>query len=103
MRPMEISKMSPVVILIGWLIVIPSILGVLFAGFIFLSGFLAAGSATPTSDAEATGAGLAVLFTSGSSICVGVSSLMGGLVGYLLIMKKKVWKCSECGYHIDRD
>ena len=31
------------------------------------------------------------------------SALIGGLIGYILIMKKKVYKCEACGYVMDRD
>ena len=103
MHPTQVSKMSPVVIVIGWLIAIPSILGVLFAGLILLAGVVGAGSVDPATEGAAAGAGAALVFSGGTAACVGISSLLSGLVGYLLIMKKKVWKCSACGYHIDRD
>jgi hypothetical protein len=98
MKPGKISKMSQVVQLIGWIITIPSLLGILFAVFIFLSGVLATGT---TENPDAAGASLVV--GTGTALCFGISSLLSGLVGYLLIMKKKVWKCTQCGYHIDRD
>lgn len=105
MAPTQVSKMSGVVQLIGWLIVVPSLLGVLFAALMFVAGLFATGevSSTNMSDAEAAGAGLGLMMTSGTSLCLGASSLVSGLIGYLLIMKKKVWKCTQCGYHIDRD
>jgi hypothetical protein len=28
--------------------------------------------------------------------------LVGGLIGWLLLMKKKVFKCIKCGYIMDR-
>ena len=103
MQPTQVSKMSPVVIVIGWLIAIPSILGVLFACLIFVAGFIGAGSVDPATEGAAAGAGAAMVLSGGTAACMGISSLISGLVGYLLIMKKKVWKCGQCGYHIDRD
>ena len=32
-----------------------------------------------------------------------VSSLVGGLLGFVLVMRRKVWKCSACGAVLDRD
>lgn len=100
MQPTQVSKMSPVVIVIGWLIAIPSILGVLFAVLLFAIGLIGAGQADPGAEGAA---GMAVFLSGGTAACIGISSLISGLVGYLLIMKKKVWKCNQCGYHIDRD
>ena len=98
MKPAKVSKMSPVVQVIGWLLTIPSILGILFSGFIFLSSLLATGTAEDPSVG-----GAALVAGTGTAVCTALSSLIGGLLGYILIMKKKVWKCNQCGYHIDRD
>ena len=42
------------------------------------------------------GAGLGGLAAGGSFLCVGISSFVGGLLGWLLIMKKKILQCSSC-------
>ena len=98
MAPAKVSKMSDVVRLIGWLIAAPSILGVLFAVLLFVMGLVGASGAQ-----DEAAAGLGIMASGGTALCIGMSSLISGLIGYLLIMKKKVWKCSQCGYHIDRD
>lgn len=98
MTAQQVSKMSPVVQLIGWIIAIPSILGVVCALGLFLLGIVGAA----TADDAAVG-GAAVFASGSTAVCIGISSLVSGLIGYLLIMKKKVWKCTQCGYHIDRD
>ena len=46
--------------------------------------------------AGTVGAGLGGFFAGGASVCLGVSFLMGGLLGWLLIMKKKVLQCNRC-------
>lgn len=33
----------------------------------------------------------------GTSVCLGISSFIGGLLGWLLVMKKKVLQCNTCG------
>jgi len=84
MAPTKIYKFSGIVQLIGRLIVIPSICGVFFAVMLMISA-----GATPIS------VGLAVFIAAGS--------LISGLIGWLLIMKKKVFKCASCGFILDRD
>jgi len=37
-----------------------------------------------------------------TSLFIGSVSLVGGLIGWLLLMKKKVFKCSNCGFILDR-
>lgn len=43
------------------------------------------------------GAGAGTLLAGGFSIFMIISSFVGGLIGWLLVMKKKVLKCSTCG------
>ncbi len=81
--------MSPVVVTIGWILCIPSVLGVAFAVLIALGSLLSESTLETT-----IGLGVAVFF--------GILSLVAGLIGYLLIMKKKVFRCTYCGYIIDR-
>ncbi len=42
------------------------------------------------------GSGLAVLFGGGFAIALGVASFVGGIIGWLLVMKKRVLQCSVC-------
>ncbi len=86
----EINRFSSVVVIIGWIIAIPSILGILFS---LLSVVVYLSS---SSDTLALGLGV------GLSIILGILSLISGLLGYILIMKKKVYKCNVCGFIIDR-
>ena len=79
----EIYRMSAPVVVIGFLLLIPSILGML-AGGLMVAGAISTGD---TADA-AIGSGFAIV--------LGVGSLIGGLLGWLLIMKKRVLRCSVC-------
>jgi hypothetical protein len=50
-----------------------------------------------TSDIGTAASGFGVLVGGGFAIAVGVASFVGGLVGWLLVMKKRVLQCSTCG------
>lgn len=105
MKPTKVRKMSPIVAFIGWLMTIPSILGLLFALLLFISSIMTGSdSGMENMDApEALGTAIGLGIGIGASLLIGISSLIGGLIGYILIMKKKVYKCELCGYIIDRD
>ena len=100
MSATKVRRLSWIVVLIGWILTIPSILGLLLAILIFIGGVYFTSS---TIDNFGESIPLIDFLIYGSSFYVGISSLVGGLVGYLLIMKKKVYKCSMCGYIMDRD
>jgi len=147
--------MSGVVVLIGYILLIPSVLGVLFSalGFIRMVTLMPAAVTTPTigqTSAElrkvlgeptevfnggtkgeffwyygpktgqtsysfrddklaqiypspgsppttTTTTGAASMIASGIFIVFGVASLVGGLLGWLLVMKKDVLQCGHCG------
>lgn len=50
-----------------------------------------------SSQGKLAGAGLGTVLGGGASICLGIASLIGGLGGWLLVMKKKVLQCNVCG------
>ncbi|MBI4828630.1 MAG: hypothetical protein HY804_07450 [Nitrospinae bacterium] len=106
MFPTAIYRFSQIVVLIGYIIIVPSIVGMLIGGNTCIASFQIGGEAiSQARDDSAVGAG-AVLGTTlgvGISLFIIISSLVGGLVGYLLIMKKKVFKCNQCGFIMDRD
>jgi hypothetical protein len=83
--------MSGVVVGIGYILLIPSILGILFSLYMVFA----------TADASTKGhssAGMAVAgFAELLEIGFGIASLVGGLLGWLLIMKKNVLQCHHCG------
>ena len=100
----KVSKMSPIVVFIGWILALPSMFGVLVAVIMFFASMSAGSvaSAQVASQAEAAGAAIGAGFCIGMSVLVGILSLVVGLLGYLLIMKKKVYKCLVCGFIMDR-
>lgn len=90
MKATSIPRMSTVVRAIGAILVIPSVLGVLFSLLMFL------GIGQP--DADPGAGGVRVVTALGMGAC----SLVSGLLGYVLIMNKKVWRCASCGFVLDR-
>ena len=43
------------------------------------------------------GVGIGGALAGGASLCIGVSFFTGGLLGWLLIMKKRILQCNSCG------
>jgi hypothetical protein len=85
MEETKVKKFSRVLRVIGYIIAIPSAIGIIF-GIIMLEAGAAFGGAIADS----------------TSLFIGSVSLVGGLIGWLLLMKKKVFKCSNCGFILDR-
>lgn len=139
--------MSGIVVLIGFILLVPSVLGVLAGGAMLFATGSSAGSAMETIRTEAqqrlraasvpedivtkvigsrpltrkdsatltpahfraiesatlsmaagtVGAGIGTSLVGGASIFVMVVSLVGGLLGWLLVMRKTVLQCNNCG------
>jgi hypothetical protein len=104
MTATKIPKFSGFIRFIGFIIVIPSILGVLFALVLLFSTGVATNEVMTTAqtDGAAAGAAIGATIGFGFAIFLGFSSLVGGLIGWLLLMKKKVFKCIKCGFIMDR-
>jgi len=101
----KIAKFNFIARLIGGIIVIPSIIGVIFALMMFFSTGQATTEimATEALDPAAqAGAAVGASIGFGMSLFVGGSSLVSGLIGWLLLMKRKVYKCIQCGFILDR-
>lgn len=103
MTATKIGKFSGVVRTIGGILLIPSFLGFAFAGLVFVSTIMATAS-MPNAHSDAEQAGQAIGMGIGVVFCaiVAVISLVGGLLGWLLLMNKKVFKCQRCGFILDR-
>lgn len=104
MRPTKVSRFNTILRLIGYIIVIPSLLGVTFS---FVTCFATADAANEVmaqaqSNAETAGATIGAGIGYGISVFIGASSLVGGVLGYLLLLKRKVFRCSGCGFILDR-
>jgi zinc ribbon protein len=76
-------RMSTPVVAIGYILLVPSVLGVIVY---VLSIVRIAGLSN--SDASAMASGILVFFA--------LAAFVGGLLGWLLIMKKKVLCCTHC-------
>ena len=97
----RVHRMSGPAVVIGYILLIPSMLGILTSiAFWVFSTFGAAGAASTSTAgdpaAAAAGAGCCFLLGSGTTICAAVIFLVSGLVGWLLIMKKDVLQCQNC-------
>lgn len=151
LQPKKKYRMSGVVVVIGYILLVPSVLGILFSAMmLFASGsagsstfeqiekqaktqMAEAGVPTDIADKVATGgfvaqadidalpdkqksaveaakisvgagkagAGAGTALMGGGSICMGISCLVGGLLGWLLVMKRKVLVCSNCSAAVD--
>jgi hypothetical protein len=103
MTATRVARFSGIVRTIGGILLVPSFLGLGFALLMFLSTIMVS-SSMPQAHSEAERAGSAIGFGIGFvfSVTVGVISLVGGLLGWLLLQNRNVWKCVRCGYILDR-
>jgi hypothetical protein len=140
-------RMSGIVVAIGYIFLVPSVLGMLFSVLmLFATGKATTDTASgiydgaktrlrdagisepivqkvvlsqPLTDAEkasltqeqtsrvesvqssitagTVGAGAGAVIAGGVSVFFGIMSLVGGLLGWVLVMKKKVLQCNKCG------
>ena len=100
----KIPKFGVVVRVIGVLLLIPSFLGLAFAALVLVSTAAAgsAGASSASTDAAQAGAAIAFVIGFGFSLFVGAVSLISGLLGWLLLLNRKVYKCLRCGFVFDR-
>lgn len=84
MTPKKIHRLSTPVAIIGYIFLIPSIIGIAIGALIVLLG-LASGDA-------ATG-----IFAGGFGLFLALGAFVSGLFGWILVMKKKILKCESCG------
>ena len=85
----KVHRMSTPVVVIGYIIAIPSALGALFFGVPLVITII---MAIFSKGADTTGAVIA----GGVMAVFAVGSFVSGLIGWLLIMKKKVLVCTNC-------
>lgn len=140
-------RMSGFVAFIGYVLLIPSLLGLAFSGLLIVSTAIAGGETSAvlkettrstledagvpediivkvldfddlidaerqslTSQQRSTvtavelglaagtvGAGAGIAVAGGVAVALGLASLVGGLLGWLLTMRKKVLQCDNCG------
>jgi hypothetical protein len=88
MEPRKLFRLSAPVVAIGFVVLIPSVLGILASAGLLLLLWLGV--------VFYGGTGHEV-FSGGFIAAFGVASFVGGLLGWLLVMKKRVIQCSNCG------
>ena len=85
MEATKIPKFNTILRIIGFIIITPSVIVI----FIAIIMFIASISAIST-------------IGFGFSFFIGCSSLVSGVIGWFLIAEKKVYKCINCGFILDR-
>jgi hypothetical protein len=86
--PKKVFRMSGPVVIIGFIFLIPSILGMSASALVLVTAVLS----------KPLGISInAPAFIATIAVAIGISSFIGGLLGWLLVMKKRVLQCSICG------
>ena len=100
----KVARFSGVIRAIGIILLIPSFIGFAIAGLFIISTIIARANVMPTAQSEPEQAGAAIGFVIGLgfSMFIGVMSLVGGLLGWLLLLNRKVYRCHRCGAIIER-
>lgn len=81
-------RLSGPVVFIGYVLLVPSILGVLFSIMSFVEVSSMASGTGPTAASGIAG---------GITVFIGIAFFVSGLLGWLLVMKKQVLQCGTCG------
>ena len=98
-----VPRFSGIVRVIGVILVIPSLLGMFFSVIMLGITILGAmSSPSAHSDAEVTGKVIGFGIMGGFIVFIGICSLVSGLLGYLLLLNRKVFQCQRCGFVLDR-
>ena len=80
----KVHRLSGPAVVIGYIFLIPSILGIIISALAFVQvSYLSHGS---------SGGSL----VGGFVLIFGLASFVGGLLGWLLVMKKRVLRCNVC-------
>ena len=100
----KVARFSGVIRAIGVILLIPSFLGLAIAGLFFISSVIATANVMPNAQSEPEQAGAAIGFVIGFgfSAFIGVISLVGGLLGWLLLLNRKVYRCLRCSSILER-
>jgi hypothetical protein len=102
----RLYRMSTPVVVIGYILLVPSILGialtVIVHGVLILMSLFgsAGGAAAQSPDVAAAGGVLTPFFLLGAAFFI-VMFFVAGLIGWLLVMRKNVLKCGYCGISLD--
>lgn len=85
----KVFRMSGPVVAIGFIFLIPSVCGMILSALVFLGVISSAGDQTTDNTQVVIGTAFA--------IGLGIACFVGGLLGWLLVMKKRVLQCAVCG------
>jgi hypothetical protein len=104
MVPTKVARFSAVIRVIGVILLIPSALGLAFTALLLLATMMSTADVMSTAhnEAQQTGAAIGSVLAFGFTLFIGVLSLVGGLLGWLLLLNRKVYKCVRCGFIIER-
>lgn len=92
--PRKIHRLSGPAVAIGYILLVPSILGMVGCAILFIVAILAGFAGAAHKSAFVTAfAGIGSL----AIIYVAVVCFVGGLLGWLLVMRKHVLQCGYCG------
>jgi hypothetical protein len=98
LMPRKIRRLSGPAVAIGYILLIPLILGMAGCAILLIVSLLAGVAGAAHGSAFATAfAGIGAI----AFVYIGTLSFVFGLVGWLLIMKKHVLQCGYCGAVVD--
>ncbi|MGA3371297.1 MAG: hypothetical protein ABSC48_05995 [Terracidiphilus sp.] len=98
LMPRKIHRLSGPAVAIGYILLIPSILGMAACAILLVIGLLAGFAGAAHGSAFATAfAGVATI----ALVYIGIFCFVSGLLGWLLIMKKHILQCVYCGAIVD--
>jgi hypothetical protein len=98
LMPRKIRRLSGPAVAIGYILLIPSILGMAACAILLIvSLFAGVAGAAHGSALAAAFAGIGTI----ALVYIGICSFVFGLVGWLLVMKKHVLQCDNCGAVVD--
>jgi len=94
MQATKIPRFNTIIQFIGVILLIPFFIGIIVLFTVFTS-IHSSGTGAPGEF------GSGIVF--GLLFFVGILLLVSGLLGWILLMRRKVFKCTTCGYILDRD
>lgn len=95
LQPKQVHRLGGVVAAIGYLLLLPAVvfMGVSI-GTVLLSYSSAVSETDPSQMESARGAAAVMTVLGGGAV---ITALVGSLLGWLLVMKKRILQCDACG------
>ncbi|MEW6486664.1 MAG: hypothetical protein AB1578_01960 [Thermodesulfobacteriota bacterium] len=95
----EVPRFPQIVRASGFFIALPAMAGIVGGFIVAVLGLFASASPAAPGPWGPAGSRSTTVF---AGLAISISSLIGGTVGWLLIMNRKVLRCSRCGHCLDR-